>query len=114
MERKSPRDVAEIKEKIDNGKVKVKGNKNKQNTAKTTNKAHGVKGVNGNISDAKIMAWLKKQDEHVTSTQIRDGLGFKSRTQVRRVLKRLAKLKKINIGRRKISDKRQIYTYDIA
>ena len=114
MERKSPIDVAEIKEKIDNGKVKVKGNKNKQNTAKTTNKVHGVKGVNGNITDAKIMAWLKEQDEHVTSTQIRDGLGFKSRTQVRRVLRRLAKLKKVNIGRRKVSEKRAIFTFGIA
>ncbi|MDH5782523.1 MAG: hypothetical protein OEZ35_02475 [Candidatus Bathyarchaeota archaeon] len=76
MNGKSPRDVAQIKEKIDTGKVKVKGNKNKKNTTKNTNKTHSVKGVNNNISDAKIIAYLKEHNKHVTSTEIRDALGF--------------------------------------
>ena len=113
MERKSPLDVAEIKQKIDNGQIKVKAGKNTAKKNKTKSKS-GVKGNNGLISDAKIIAYLKEQDKHVTSKQIRDALGFRSRTQVRRVLKRLAKLKKVDIEKRKISDKRQIFTFGSA
>lgn len=102
------KDVSIIKEKIDKGEVKVKGVK------ATKKKARTVKGVNGNISDAKIVAWLKEQDGVVTSTQVRDGLGFKSRTQARRVLRRLAKAKKVIIRQRKLSEKRQVFTFTLA
>jgi len=114
-ESKSPTDVTEIKEKIDNGQVKVKRRGKSQNKVKSkkTN-MKGVKGANGNICDNDILAYLKEQDKYVTSTEIRDGLQFVNRTQARRVLKRLAKAGKVNIKKCKISDKRRIYTYGIA
>lgn len=107
----SPTDVEEIKEKIDKGEVKVKGVKA---TKVTQKKARSVAGVNGNISDAKIVAYLKTQDEPITSTQLRDGIGFKSRTQGRRVMRRLAREKVVRITTKQVSDKRAIFMFQIA
>lgn len=112
-ENKSPLEVGEIVEKIDKGKVKVKGTRKSKGKSKSK-KSKGVKGERGQISDAKVIAYLTAEGEHVTSTQLRDNLHFKSRTQARRVLKRLAKPKKVHIEKRKLSDKRTIYTYGIA
>lgn len=109
MERKSPLDVTKIKQKIDNGQVKVKASKS--TAKKNTNKAHSVTGVNGKISDTEIMAWLKAQDKAVTSTQLRDGLAFKTRTQARRVLRRLAKRGVVKIKTKQLTEKRKVYTY---
>ena len=115
IEKHSPTDVGVVKEKLEKGEVKVKGYRTKRNTAqKSTSKEHSVKGVNGKISDAKIVAWLKEQDGAVTSTQVRDGLGFKSRTQARRVLRRLAKAKKVIISQHKLTEKRQVFTFMVA
>lgn len=97
-----------IAEKIDKGEVKVKGAKTTQKKART------VTGVNGKISDAKIVAWLKTQDGAVTSTQLRDGVGFKSRTQGRRVMRRLAKTGVVKITPKQVTDKRRIFTFEIA
>ena len=105
--KESPLNVGVIKEKLDNGEVKVKGSKQPR-------KEHSVKGVNGNINDAEILAYLKTQSGDVTSTQIRDALGFTSRTQARRVLRRLAKAGQVKTGSRKVSDKRQIFTFGVA
>jgi len=97
-----------IAAKIDKGEVKVKGAKTKQVKART------VTGVNGKISDAKIVAWLKTQDEAVTSTQLRDGVGFKSRTQGRRIMRRLEKAGVVRMTTKEISDKRSIFVFEIA
>jgi len=97
-----------IAEKIDKGEVKVKGAKTTQKKART------VTGVKGKISDAKIVAYLKKQDGAVTSTQLRDGIGFKSRTQGRRVMRRLAKTGVVRITTKDVSDKRSIFMFEIA
>lgn len=113
-EKHSPLNVGAIKEKIEKGEVKVKARRNVAKKSTNTNKEHSAKGVNGNISDAKIIAYLKTQNEAVTSTQIRDALHFQSRTQARRVLRRLAKAGQVKIGTHKVSDKRQIFTFEVA
>ena len=97
-----------IAEKIDKGEVKVKGAKTKKV------KAHAVTGVNGKISDAKIVAWLKTQDDAVTSTQLRDGVGFKSRTQGRRVMRRLAKAGVVKTSEKQLTEKRRIFMFEVA
>lgn len=107
----SPLNVAEIKERLDQGKVKVKGVKA---TKKKARSVAGVAGVNGKITDANIVAWLKTQDEPITSTQLRDGIGFKSRTQGRRVMRRLARAKVVRITTKQVSDKRAIFMFQIA
>jgi len=104
----SPLNVAVVKEKIDKGEVKVKGVKAKQN------KAHSVSGVNGKISDANVTAWLKAQDAAVTSTQLRNGLAFKTRTQARRVMRRLARRGVVRITTKQVTDKRRIFMFEIA
>lgn len=105
--KESPLNVGVIEEKLDKGEVKVKGQKRPR-------KEHCVKGVNGRINDAEILAYLKIQNADVTSTQIRDALGFTSRTQARRVLRRLVKAGQVKMGSRKVSDKRQIFTFGVA
>jgi len=112
-EKTSPLNVAVIKEKIDKGEVKVKGIKTKQGKAqnKAQAKQHSVSGVNGKISDENITAWLKTQNGAVTSTQLRDALGFKSRTQARRVLRRLAKSGVVKIQTKQLTGKRRVYNY---
>jgi len=110
-EKTSPTDVGVIKEKLDKGQVKVKGSKQQK---KEPHKEHSVKGMNGRINDAEILAYLKTQNANVTSTQIRDALGFTSRTQARRVLRRLAKAGQVKVGSRKVSDKRQTFTFGVA
>jgi hypothetical protein len=106
-EKTSPTDVGVIKEKLDRGEVKAKGEKQPR-------KEHAVKGVNGNISDAQVIAFLKTQDSAITSTQLRDGLQFKSRTQARRVMRRLAKGDKatVKITAKQVSDKRQVFMFE--
>lgn len=112
-EKTSPLNVAVIKQKIDKGEVKVKGKSTaKQNKAQ--NKARSVSGVNSKISDAQIVSWLKEQDSAVTSTQLRDGVGFKSRTQARRVMRRLAKQGVVRIAPKQVSDKRRVFTFKMA
>ena len=105
--RTSPTDVGVIKEKLDKRQVKVKGSKQPR-------KEHSVKGVNGNISDAEVIAFLKAQSGAVTSTQLRDGLQFKSRTQARRVMRRMAKGEKpiVKITPKAVSDKRQVFMFE--
>jgi len=116
-EKTSPLNVALIKEKIDKGEVKVKGVKTKQGKAqgKAQNKAqakqHNISGVDGKISDENITAWLKTQNSAVTSTELRDALGFKSRTQARRVLRRLAKAGVVKIQTKQLAGKRKVYSY---
>ena len=107
-EKTSPTDVGVIKEKLDKGEVKVKGRK------KQPRKEHNVKGVNGKISDAQVIAFLKTQDSAITSTQLRDGLKFKSRTQARRVMRRMAKGDKptVKITAKQVSDKRQVFMFE--
>ena len=107
----SPTDVGVIKEKIDNGQVKVKGSKG--TSQQKREKEHSVKGVKGSISDAQVMAFLKTQDLAITSTQLRDGLKFKSRTQARRVMRRMAKGNKptVKITAKQVSDKRQVFMF---
>lgn len=121
MEKHSPTDVGAINQKIENGQVKVKGKsrahkrrKKQDKRTKTKVKQHNVTGVKGKITDQQIIGFLKAQDRHVTSTEIRDALHFKSRTQARRVLRRLANAKQVNITTKKISDRRQVYTFGIA
>ena len=115
-EKTSPTDVGAIKEKIDNGQVKVnkRGSKTAKTGATTKSKKHSVKGTKGKITDAKVIAYLKAQDKCVTSTQLRDNLHFKSRTQARRVLRRLEKAGKVVVNTRKISDKRNVFTFECA
>lgn len=109
-EKTSPLNVGAINEKIEKGEVKVKATRNVAN--KNTNKEHSVKGVNGRISDAQVIAWIQQQDgEFFTSTQIRDGLGFTSRTQARRVLRRLAKTGVVKIKTKQLTEKRKVYRY---
>lgn len=117
----SPLKAAVVKEKIEKGQVKVKGTKSKVKGTKskgakknksTKTKEHSVTGNNGKITDKEVIDYLKIHNKPCTSTQIRDALGFKSRTQARRVLRRLAKVGKVNIGTCKISDKRQIFTFE--
>jgi len=105
----SPLNVDVIKNKIEKGQVKVRGK-----STEKQNKAHSVTGVNGKISDAKIVAWLKSRDEPITSTQLRDGLGFKSRTQGRRVMRRLAKAGVVRITTKQVTEKRRIFMFQIA
>ena len=109
--RTSPTDVGVIKEKLDKGEVKVNGSTQQK---KQPRKEHSVKGVNGNISDAQVIAFLKTQDSPITSTQLREGLKFKSRTQARRVMKRMAKGDKptVKITPKQVSDKRQVFTFE--
>ena len=113
-EKHSPTNVGAIKEKIEQGQVKVRQSpKATRNVAKknTTNKEHSVKGQNGKITDAQVRAWIKAQEGEFTSTKIRDGLGFMSRTQARRVLRRLAKAGVVKIQTKQLSDKRAVYRY---
>jgi len=110
----SPTDVEEIKRKIEEGEVKVKGVKTTKNTANKERVVKVVKGKNGEISDEKIMSWLKAQGKAVSSTELRDGLTFKTRTQARRVMRRLAKTKVVRITTKQVSDKRAIFMFQIA
>lgn len=110
--KESPLNVGAIKEKIEKGEVKVKARKNVAN--KNTNKEHSVKGVNGKIGDVEIVAWLKSQQSAVTSTQLRDALQFMSRTQARRVLKRLAKTGVVKIKTKQLTEKRRIFMFEAA
>ena len=86
----------------------------KRNEHKNINKEHSVKGVNGKISDAEIITWLKSQQSAVTSTELRDGLAFKTRTQARRVLRRLAKTGVIKIKTKQLTEKRRIFPFEAA
>ena len=113
--KESPLNVGVIKEKLDKGQVKVKGRRQAPaQQKKEPLKEHGVKGVNGVISDAEVIAYLKTQDGCVTSTQLRDALGFQSRTQARRLLRRLARAGKVSISTKQLSEKRQIFTFGVA
>lgn len=115
--KESPLNVDVVKEKIEKGQVKVKATRNveEKNTHKNTSKENSVKGSNGQkISEAEIIAWLKAQDKAVTSTQLRDGLAFKTRTQARRIMRRLAKAKAVRITTRKLTEKRRIFMFEVT
>ena len=102
-----PTDSDVIKRKIESGQVKIKGIR-KFNTTKKD----GVKGNNGVVGDATIIAWLKAQDSAVTTTQLRDGLAFIDKKQVRQVMRRLAKTNAVT-KTRAVVNKRSICMYQI-
>lgn len=107
--KESPLNVDVIKQKIEEGKVKVKA---RRSAHKNTSKEHNVKGSNGQkISETEIVAWLKGQQSAVTSTQLRDGLAFKTRTQARRVMRRLARAKVVRITTKQLTEKRKIFVF---
>lgn len=111
--KESPLNVGVVKEKIEKGQVKVKATRNV--AKKNTPKELSVKESNGQkISEAEIITWLKAQGKAVTSTQLRDGLAFKTRTQTRRVMRRLAKAKAVRITTKKLTEKRRIFMFEVA
>lgn len=120
MNEHNPTETDVIVEKIEKGEVKVKGARKTRSKATTKSKAtqkpkakkqRPIKGDGCMITDKQIKKWLNKRTEPFTSTEIRDALKFKSRTQARRVLKRLAESGVVKITTTQLTEKRQIYSY---
>jgi len=75
-------------------------------------------GAKGKVSLAKIVGILKAHiGTTFTSTELRDLLGMKSRTQTRRIMRALAKADNngfnVQISERKLTEKRNVFTFEI-